>query len=63
MKYHEFVELVKEDGLDYQDEANLIRLLRARHFNIKKSLALYKDIVEWKSTNKVDSLRVADFEN
>ena len=61
LKYEEFCEALKAEELP-SDEAERVRVLRARKFNVKKALEMFKSLKEWRQREDVDNLRVADFE-
>ena len=61
LKLNEFMEALKSEGFE-TDEAETVRLIRARKFNVRKALELYKDLKEWRVRERVNELRVADFE-
>lgn len=56
----QFREHVKKMGLntDVFDDAYLLRFLRARKFNLEKTIKMWTDFIDWRVKNNVDNIWV-----
>lgn len=57
----EFRQYVTTMGLNLSafDDAYLLRFLRARKFNLEKTIKMWNDFIEWRTRNNVDNIWVA----